>query len=452
MASFETIEKRSLRYQIPRFYVDFVFHRYFRCEVVGLERLDPNKTYLFTPNHQGVLIDAMAILCMKPIWQPVFLARADIFKNRKVANILYYLKILPIFRIRDGYESLNQNDRVFQKTLDVLRCRNGLVMLPEGNHGAFKRLRQLKKGVARIAFRAHEAMQEPEIQIVPVGLDYSNYVNARSHLLVRLGEPFGLEPYLEQYAQNPAIAYNSLMDDLATRIKAEMIHIDTEEHYAAYMRLIDLFSTTYIRRNGLPRTRNQKFAIDKQLIAALDDIHAQNTDLYNDTIDKLNRFDNIITTYKLSGHAAPFRRSQWPLLPWQALMLLATLPVFVYGYVNNFLALLAPYKVSGMFKDKQFISSVRYVVSLFSFPLTYAIQTLVIGLTLSDWRFTLGYLLSLPLGLILAYLWRKRFYRFVRRCRLAHLICTKPTEANELNQLFDSLYGRFEGCVKIEGK
>lgn len=449
MASFDTIEKRTLRYQIPRYYVDFMFHRYFRTEVVGMEQLDPNKTYLFTPNHQGALIDALAILCMKHRWQPVFLARADIFKNPKVANIMYYLKILPIFRIRDGYESLNQNDRVFQKTLDVLRCRNGLVMLPEGNHGAFKRLRQLKKGVARIAFRAHEAMQQPEIQIVPVGLDYSNYVNARSHLLVRLGKPFGLEPYLEQYAQNPAIAYNSLMDDLATRIKAEMIHIETEEHYDAYMRLIDMFSTTYIRRNGLPRTRNQKFAIDKQLIAALDDMHAQNADLYNDTIDKLNRFDNIITTHKLSGHAAPFKRSQWPILPWQALMLLATLPVFVYGYVNNFLALLAPYKVSGMFKDKQFISSVRYVVSLFSFPLTYAIQTLVVGLTLSNWKIILGYLISLPLGLILAYLWRKRFYRFVRRCRLARLICTKPNKANELNSIYNSIYSQFEQIIKL---
>lgn len=449
MASFDTIEQRTLRYQIPRYYVDFMFHRYFRTEVVGLEQLDPTKTYIFTPNHQGALIDAMAILGMKQRWQPVFLARADIFKNPRVACILYYLKILPIFRIRDGYESLSNNDRVFQKTLDVLRCRNGLVMLPEGNHGGFKRLRPLKKGVARIAFRAIQAMPEgPEIQIVPVGLDYSNYVNARSHLLVRLGKPFGLEPYMDLYRQNPALAYNALLDDLGQRMRAEMIHIETEEHYAAYMRLLELFSHVYIKRHGLRRTRNQKFVIDKQLVDALDSMQRTQPEQYASTVAKLHRYDGITTEHRLSNHAAPFGSAPWALLPVQALALLATLPVFVYGYVNNFLALAVPYKVSGMFKDKQFISSVRYVVALIVFPLLYLLQTLVVGLVAPSWWWALGYLVSLPLGLVLAYLWRKRFYRFVRRCRLVHLLRTRPAEARELNALFGELYAQFEPLVR----
>ena len=449
MASFETIEQRTLRYQIPRYYVDFMFHRNFRTEVVGMEQLDPAKTYIFTPNHQGALIDALAILCMKHRWQPVFLARADIFKNPRVANILYYLKILPIFRIRDGYESLNNNDRVFQKTLDVLRCRNGLVMLPEGNHGGFKRLRPLKKGVARIAFRALQAMPEgPELQIVPVGLDYSNYVNARSHLLVRLGKPFGLAPYMDLYHKNPALAYNALMDDLGQRMRAEMIHIESEEHYAAYMRLLELFSHVYIKRHGLPRTRTQKFSIDKQLVAALDAMQHDDPELFTHTVTKLHRYDAITKEHRLSNRAAPFGRAPWALLPVQALALLATLPVFVYGYVNNFLELLLPYKVSGMFNDKQFISSVRYVVATIAFPLLYLLQTLAVGLATHSWCWALLYMASLPLGLVLAYLWRKRFYHFVRRCRLAHLARTRPAEARELNQLFAELYAQFEPLIE----
>ena len=45
--------------------------------------------------------------------QIVFLARADIFKNKIAAKFLHFLKILPVFRIRDGKENLNNNDLTF---------------------------------------------------------------------------------------------------------------------------------------------------------------------------------------------------------------------------------------------------------------------------------------------------------------------------------------------------
>ena len=87
----------------------------------------------------------------------VFLARADIFKKKFIAAILYFLKILPVYRIRDGFSSLKGNDEIFTKTIDVLKNKNGLVILPEGDHSGFRRLRQLKKGICRVAFQSDEA-------------------------------------------------------------------------------------------------------------------------------------------------------------------------------------------------------------------------------------------------------------------------------------------------------
>ena len=108
--------------------------------------------------------------------QPVFLARADIFKNKFIASLLYFLKILPVYRIRDGFSNLKANDEIFRKTIDVIRNKNGLVILPEGDHAGFRRLRQLKKGICRVAFQAEEAMDfNLNIKIIPVGLEYTNY-------------------------------------------------------------------------------------------------------------------------------------------------------------------------------------------------------------------------------------------------------------------------------------
>lgn len=449
MPSFDTIEKHSTRYQLAKYYVDSIFRRYFRTEIVGRERLNRNKIYIFTPNHQGALMDALAILAIQTRWQPVFLARADIFKNPKIAKILYFLKILPIFRIRDGYESLTNNDKVFLKTMDVLRNKNGLVMLPEGNHGAFKRLRPLKKGVARIALQAVDASNgEMQIEIVPVGLDYSNYVNVRSHLLIRIGEPFGVNKYLDLYRRNNALAYNALIDELAEGIKKEMIHIETEDDYDAYMRLLEMFTPLYIRQFKLKRTRNQKFIIDKQLIAMLDNMRTSNPQQYSDIVAKLNFCDSTIKKHGLADNTAPFKYNGWKWLPIKAIALIATLPLFIYGYVNNFLAILIPYKVSGLFKDKQFISSVRCVVALVVFPILYLVQTLVFGLAVQCWWLTLGYLISLPVGLTLAYLWRKYFYKFMGSYRLARLISTSRKEVEALNRNFNQIYEAMVGSVK----
>src|SRR6056297_4084938 len=136
----ETIEKKKLGFTILRPYVNFVTKIYFRTTVHNLDNIPKDDVIIFAPNHQNALMDALAILATVKT-EPVFLARADIFKKKSIAKILTFLKILPIYRIRDGKESLKNNEEIFQKTIDVLKNKNGLVILPEGNHAGIRKLR-----------------------------------------------------------------------------------------------------------------------------------------------------------------------------------------------------------------------------------------------------------------------------------------------------------------------
>lgn len=451
MAKKETVEKRTIQYQLTKYLVDFIFHRYLRTEVVGLEKLDPNKSYIFTPNHQGALMDALAILGMKRHWQPVFLARADIFKNPRIAKILYFLKILPIFRIRDGYKNLQENDAIFHKTLDVLRNRNGLVLLPEGNHGEYKNLRPLKKGVARIAFQAQEVLGDAvEIEIVPVGLDYSDYVKVRSRLLIRIGEPFSVKNEMELYKENNALAINSVMDKLRKRMQVEMINIDVSADYSAQMCLLRHFTPFYLKTEKVKYSHNQEVLISQKVIKALADMRNDSSlnAQYNEIILKLNEIDSNTKKYKLGEHFLPFKSNCWKTLPFNALVLLLTLPIFVYGYLNNLIEIGIPYLASLKIKDKQFISSVRCVGAMLTFPLFYLIQLIVFALVTHSFIWSLAYLLSLPLSLIAAYLWRKHAYRFAERCRLAHLLRTQPFVAESMSKSFDWIYGIISEKIK----
>ncbi|HPI69717.1 MAG TPA: 1-acyl-sn-glycerol-3-phosphate acyltransferase [Tenuifilaceae bacterium] len=222
----ENIEKWSNTYQILKYYVDFCFRFYFPTTISGLENIPKGKTVIFAPNHQNALIDALAILSVKT-WQPVFLARADIFQKPLISKILTFLKIMPVYRIRDGYGSLHKNDEVFNKTVDVLKNQNGLCLMPEGNHGDKKRLRlPLKKGLARIAFQAEEACKGTlDIHVVPVGLDYTHYSRVGSPLHIRFGPPIRVKPMLSAYKKNPATAYKELLDLVAQGIKNEIINV-----------------------------------------------------------------------------------------------------------------------------------------------------------------------------------------------------------------------------------
>ena len=84
------------------------------------------------------------------------------------------------------------------KTIDVLKNKNGLVILPEGDHAGFRRLRQLKKGICRVAFQSDEATGfNLKIKIIPVGIEYSHYSRFRQVLTVAYGKPIEVSEYHE---------------------------------------------------------------------------------------------------------------------------------------------------------------------------------------------------------------------------------------------------------------
>ncbi len=444
----ENIEKWSWKYWLLRHYQDFVFRLYFKTEIVGLEKIPKDTTLIFAPNHQNALIDALGMLALYPNWQPIFLARADIFKKPAIIKILTFLKIMPVYRIRDGFENLSLNDEIFLKTMDVLNNKNGLIILPEGNHAGFKRLRQLKKGIARIAFQAEDASNGTlNIHIVPVGLEYSNYVRFHSNFHIRIGKPFEVKKYLDLYHQNKALAYNALIAELENGMKKEMINIEDEENYNAYITIIDLFTERFIQKRKLPKTQNQKFLIDKDLVARLDDLKQSNLNEFNSLISKANEYEGLIKENGVCKKAAPLSMKKAAILPLKAILLLASLPLFIYGAINNFIQIYTPYKLSLKFQDPQFHSSIKHAVGLILFPLMYIIQTLIFGLIVKDGLLTLGYFVSLPIGAFIVYHWRKHFIKLYRTISMLKFMRSHPEKARKINDLFNDIYIRIENMI-----
>lgn len=432
----DTIEKYSAGYAVLKQVAGFWHHKIFyrRIIVMGLDNINPEETLIYAPNHQNALMDALAVLFTHK-GQPIFLARADIFRNKVIASILYFLKMLPVYRIRDGYSSLKANDEIFHKTVDVLRNKNGLVILPEGDHAGFRRLRQLKKGICRIAFQAEEATAfSLNIKIIPVGLEYSNYTRIRQVLSVVYGKPIEVSEYTTIYRSDPDLALNELKNRLAREMKNVMVHIESKDDYEAIDELRSIVNGRFS-----DDIKNPKIFRDRELIGKLNEIQGTDNELYRRicslSLQVKEKSKHLNTTYKL------LEKKKHPLgwLIAGIAGLIATFPLFLFGNIFNLTFLGLPEFKIRQIKDKQFHSSVRYGLSLLLAFIFLPVFLVVCLVVFAKWWIALAIFLSIPFAGLFAWNYYLLFRRITGGLRLRSLIKSHDRDYMSLRSNYDEL-------------
>ena len=186
MAKKKKIQDNNVLYSFLRPYVDFCSkHSYRRFEVHGREKLPQDGSLIFGINHSNTLMDALVVLATSR-HKKVFMARGDIFANPTVAKILKFLRILPLFRIRNGVAAVRNNTDSMEQAVDVVHDKVGLYLFPEGRHRTKHSLLQLSKGIFHIAMDSNrEFGQEQPVYLVPVGIEYGDYFRFRSTCMVK---------------------------------------------------------------------------------------------------------------------------------------------------------------------------------------------------------------------------------------------------------------------------
>ena len=430
------IEKYSTRYALFRrtvaFWHDNIFYR--KIIVMGVENINPDDHLIFAPNHQNALMDALAVLFTHK-GQPVFLARADIFKKKAIASILYFFKILPVYRLRDGFSALKANDEIFLKTIDVLKNKNGLIILPEGDHAGFRRLRQLKKGICRVALQADEATGfKLKIKIIPVGVEYSSYFRFRQVLTVVYGKPVEVSEFHQLYTESPERALNELRNKISAGIKKVMVHIESEDDYEAIDELRSIINGRYSDKIKYP-----KLLRDRNLIDKLNRLKVSDPMTYNKicslSLQVKNQAKKLNITYRLlekKKHPAG-----WLIAGLVALFL--TFPVWLFGNIFTLTFLSLPELQIRKTKDLQFHSSVRFGISLvlaFIFLPVYLIISLLI---FSPWWLALLIFLTIPVAGIFAWNYNILFRRIIGGFRFLNYKKKKDPSFLELRKNYDEL-------------
>jgi len=369
--------RRPLIYKFLFNYVSLLHRIYYRrFTVVGAEKIPANTPVIFAPNHQNALMDALAVL-FATRRTVVFLARADIFKKPFIAKILNVIRMLPIYRIRDGYNSLDRNQEVFDNTVGVLKSNLPLCILPEGNHEGAKRLRPLKKGIFRIAFQSEESTSfKLNLHIIPVGLDYSNYFEPGADLTVVFGTPIRVADYAESYLQNEQKTINTLMKLLAENMRSVMIHIP-EEHYALTYEISEMYAPNVWDTRNVKRKPFNKLTIKQYIVQKVTEAFGQDPTKADALSSALADYNNKLKKNGLKDCFFQEKQPRFISIFLETLMTILLLPIHIYGMILNYVPYKIPILVASKIKDKHFQSSIHFGIGVLLFPLYYL---LVIGL------------------------------------------------------------------------
>lgn len=417
-----SIHRRNLVFYMIQPYVRLVFFQYYgKVEIRGKENIPRDQPVIFAPNHQNALMDALIVLFSSP-GDVVFLARADIFNSRFYAYLFNSLKMLPVFRQRDGAAELAKNNEIFDISVDVLKHKHYFCVMPEGNHGHQRKLRTIVKGIFRIAFKAQEeAASKPFVKIVPVGIDFGDYVKQNTSLFINYGKPIEVSEYWEQYQENAARGMNALKARLIDDLTPQMIDIQNDEHYDAIYTLKGIFNDTMRGEMGIKGSRlSDRFKADKELIARIDtaiekEAAVEATGKVGALMEKVGQYDAGVK--KMNIREWVVREKGYSLVRtlWCYLILLVTSPLFLYGLINNALPYFLPVRMVRNIKDRQFHSSIKAGLSmLMLFPLIYILQTLLVGILTRPWWIWVAYLVSLfPMGKV-ALAWYGKWKKTIR--------------------------------------
>ncbi|SDE03728.1 1-acyl-sn-glycerol-3-phosphate acyltransferase [Pricia antarctica] len=231
-------------YRLLKLWVKAGLYLYYgNIKISGLQNVPRNEPVLFLPNHQGALMDVLLIVtdCHR---KPFFLTRSDVFERTTLIKFFAFLRMLPIYRIRDGRESLKKNRAIFDQCSQLFGQNHAMVMFPEANHNIKRRVRPLSKGFTRILLNTLKRNPELKIHIIPVGMNYRSNTGFPDKVALNYGMPIVANDYYDEKETQNTI--HTLKDVVSDSLKTLTTHIEDEKKYDATLRKLDALQVDYL--------------------------------------------------------------------------------------------------------------------------------------------------------------------------------------------------------------
>lgn len=297
-----------------------------KITVFGTENIPQKGALLFIPNHQNALVDAILIPTTNPR-NIHFLTRAAVFKNDKIAKLLSTLNMLPVYRIRDGISTVENNLAIFEKCFKFLKNGKAIEIFAEGEHHLDRRILPLKKGFARIILGTLQKYPDLQIQIVPVGINFDSHLSFPSSVSIYYGKPINANKYIN--IEKPDLKFTEITKVVSKAMKELTLHVSDVNNYEAIIEKLEANNIDY-----------------------LNPIEA------NEMLKNIDKLPN-----KLKNES---KKTNW------------FAPIHFIAKLNSIFPLLIWKKLKGGISDELFMNTFRFGLITTLFPIFYTLQAALI--------------------------------------------------------------------------
>jgi len=435
------MEKRGGFYALVRLFGRFWVWFFFReVDVQHAERVPRAGPVLLCVNHPNNLIDSLIVSAV--VERKVhYLATAALFRNALLGKFLKACGAIPVYRRQDDPDKMDKNAGAFEATVATL-ARGGLVAIyPEGTTHSESRIQRIKTGAARIAldYESRRAGGLGEVlTLIPTGLTFEARKSFGGRVRISFGEPIPITPYLEVYREDGVKAVDGLTTAIQWGMEAQVLHVDRLDRASLVREVEAVYKDDLIRElqeeRGLAPRQIDTVRLSRGIADAAAYFETHAPERLEAIREHLVHYRAMLAAYHVRDQAVRARLAHRGVSERLTRGSKASigLPVFVYGLVTSGLPYLLPRWIARRTATKETsYATTRLLASVVAYPLFWGLETWIVW-RLAGVLWALGFLISLPVGAILAYHYLRGIGRLRAQARLGILALTRHQAASRL--------------------
>lgn len=367
-------------YRVLKVIVKISLRIFFRKIVITKAVPLPTKgPLIIVVNHPNTFMDPIIVATLFK-QQVGFLGNASIFVHRVVNAIFEYFHVIRVYRQKDVPEGVKpDNAQSFKDSFKYLANGNTLMIFPEGNSYHELKLRKIKTGAARIALGAEEQYNyELGIQILPVGLYYSNPKRFRSKLYINTGKPFTTDTFIKAYQADTVQGVQQMTERVKKALEENVITTEDEEHEKLFLKLKRIYKKRLLDNFRQTDAPEEEFRLTKELSKAIHYFKVSYPEKYEEIKQHVDRYIQILSEMDLKGNRfyqyyGSFKKLLISLGGF--LYALGGFPIYFFGLIQNYLPYKAPYWIArSITKEIEYHAPIMMTIGIFLFPLFYLLS------------------------------------------------------------------------------
>ncbi|RMF07967.1 MAG: hypothetical protein D6762_06580, partial [Candidatus Neomarinimicrobiota bacterium] len=261
----------------------------------------------------------------------------------------------------------------------------------------------IKTGAARIAFGAEERNDFTlGVQIIPVGISYSDITKFHSNVTIRFGRPIAIADFIAEYRRDPVSAVQSvtgLIDTALHKLTLAREHLEIESVVESLNRVYKQeLQVELAKRSG---QHFSDFSVTKGLITAVEWFYQNEPDTVRQFQEKLTHYLRNLERLHVKDEFLQPHSNLTPLAHRLRMMTVLALgfPFYVIGLINNYVPYMIPrWYTRSRGVEKSMYATTKLVVGIASFLLYYAVILSLIQLMFHSWFLTTMYAVMMPVS------------------------------------------------------